>query len=160
MKKYELTDTTITFQGRTLHQIRYLMDVGYNIKAGNLGGWVETEKNLSQRGNAVVCDNAKVYGNAMVCDNAEVYGNAVVSGNAKISKLYDLLVIGPIGSRHSFTSFYRSQDEKILVSCGCFHGDISAFRNKVCETHMDHPKHLAAYLNAADFAEKLIEGRA
>ena len=45
--KYELTDETKQFCGRTLHRVRY-------IDSGGLGGWVESEKNLSQDGNAKV----------------------------------------------------------------------------------------------------------
>ena len=94
MKKYELTDEIKTVVGHTLHRIRACVDVGNNVKAGDFGGWIESEINLSHdgnawvHGNAVVCDNAWVHGNAVVrdnawvCDNAWVHGNAVVRDNA------------------------------------------------------------------------------
>lgn len=82
-KKYELTDETIEYDGRKLHRIKALTFFG-NVKAGEIGGWIESESNLSQEGNAWVFDNAKVYGNAQVCDNAKVYDNAIVHDNAKI----------------------------------------------------------------------------
>lgn len=75
--KYKLTDETITYCGRTLHRIQALKDFS-DIKAGDLGGYVESENNLSQEGNCWVADNALVYG------NAEVFGNAEVSGNARV----------------------------------------------------------------------------
>ena len=69
MKKYELTDITKTENifGKpvTLHRIRALKDFG-NVKAGDLGGWVEHEGNLSQDGDcwiyypAIVCGTAKL----------------------------------------------------------------------------------------------------
>ena len=81
MKKYELTDETIDVSGTTLHRIKALKDFG-NVKKGELGGYVESERNLSQEGNCWVCGNAKVCGDAEVCGNAKVCGDAKVCGNA------------------------------------------------------------------------------
>lgn len=55
MKKYELTKETKTLADDTvLHLIRALMDIPrYCVKAGELGGFVESEDNLSQDGNAI-----------------------------------------------------------------------------------------------------------
>ena len=82
-KKYELTDETMEWEGHTLHRIKALRDFN-DVKAGDLGGWVESEDNLSQYEKCWLCDNAKVYGNAIVCDNAKVYGNAIVCDNARV----------------------------------------------------------------------------
>src|SRR3990167_6548979 len=100
MKKYNLTSNTKVVEGHTLYQIRHC-------ETGELGGWIESEKNLSQEGNAwvfggalvfgnawvydnaLVFDNAWVYGNALVFDNAWVFGSAQVSGNARISNVFD-----------------------------------------------------------------------
>ena len=82
-KKYELTNETMDFNGKTLYRIRALKDFG-NVKKGNLGGYVESEKNLSHDGNCWIYDKAKVYGNAIVYVNAEIYGNAIVSDNAEV----------------------------------------------------------------------------
>jgi hypothetical protein len=46
MNKYELTDETKVFYGVTLHRIRALTAIGLTVAAGQLGGWVESEKNL------------------------------------------------------------------------------------------------------------------
>ena len=60
MKKYELVkDQIITFDNRTLYRIRALKDFS-NVKKGDLGGYIESESNLSQE------DNCWVYGNAWV----------------------------------------------------------------------------------------------
>ena len=83
MKKYELTSATKVFNGVELHRIKALESFG-NIEEGDWGGWIESEKNLSQDGCAWVYDNATVCGNATVCDNATVCGNAFISGNAKV----------------------------------------------------------------------------
>ena len=72
-KKYELTDETKEIGGVTLHRIRALMDISrYGVRAGDVGGWIEAESNLSQYGDAWVSDDARVYGNAKVCGNAVV----------------------------------------------------------------------------------------
>ena len=82
-KKFELTDSTITIDGIILHQIKALKDFS-DVEAGDLGGWVEKEDNLSQIGNAWVYSNAKVYGDAKIYDDAKVYGNAEICGYARI----------------------------------------------------------------------------
>ena len=81
MKKYELTTETLQFAGFTLHRIKALKDFG-SVKAGELGGWIESEENLSQADNAWVSNNAKVFDNAKVIDNARVYGDAKIYCNA------------------------------------------------------------------------------
>ena len=82
-KKYKLTNETIEFCGRKLHRIQALIDFS-DVKAGDLGGWIEKENNLSQIGDAWVYENAKVYGEAKVYSNVWVFGNARVGGNANI----------------------------------------------------------------------------
>ena len=82
-KKYEFTGETRQHLGRTLRRIRSLVSLS-NIVAGDVGGWVEDEKNLSHYGDAWVYGNAQVYGNAWVYDNAQVYGNAWVYGGARV----------------------------------------------------------------------------
>ena len=66
MKKFELTtETKINIFGKKLFRIKALISFG-PISAGEKGGWVEKEENLSQSGNAWVFGNAEVYDNA--CD--------------------------------------------------------------------------------------------
>lgn len=89
--KYILTDETIQHDGHTLHRIKALKSFD-NVKAGDLGGWIQLENNLSQEGDCWVYDNAMVYGRAKVYDNAQIYNNAIVCGEAKVynnAKLYD-----------------------------------------------------------------------
>ena len=116
-KKYEFTDETIKIGDDTLYRIRALIDIPViGVKVGDLGGFIEKEKNLSHEGyawvsedalvsedawvsenacvygnarvseNACVYGNAQVYGNALVFGNAQVYGNACVYGNARVSE--------------------------------------------------------------------------
>lgn len=50
-KKFELTKNIKTHSGRTLYQIRALVDFG-DVKAGDLGGWLENENSLAHDGAA------------------------------------------------------------------------------------------------------------
>ena len=81
--KYELTNETIQVNELTLHRIR-------RISNGELGGFIESEHNLSQSGEcwvgdeAQVCDKARIYGKAQVCSKARVYGEARVYGQAQV----------------------------------------------------------------------------
>ena len=135
MKKFEFTgETKILFNGTILHRVKALVEIklGYFIvKAGDLGGWIEKEENLSQVDNAWVCDNAWVWGNAEVC------GNAWVCGDSYVRKSEHCFVIGPIGSRNDYTTFTRNKDGEIKVKCGCFFGNIRKFLDKVEKTHGD-----------------------
>lgn len=144
MKKYEFTGETKTitmlFRNVTLHRIRAIVDFGI-VKVGDLGGWIEDEKNLSHEGtswisgNAEIWGDAEILGNADISGNAKIWGNAKILGNAEIFKTTHVLVIGPIGSRNSYTTFFRDKDNETTVNCGCFHGKIDKFLKKVKETH-------------------------
>ena len=68
MEKYfKLTEETIEWQGHTLHRIEATRD-SYWAKAGDLGGFVESEDSL--RGDAWVADNSKVWGSAYLLDRS------------------------------------------------------------------------------------------
>ena len=89
MKKYELiADQFIEVLGRKLYRIRALVSFS-NVSVGDIGGYVESEKNLSGNawvyGDAQVSGNAQVFGDAWVYGDARVFGDAQVSGNAWVS---------------------------------------------------------------------------
>ena len=93
--KYEITANTMQVYEHTddklVHQIRALNDFG-DVKAGDLGGWIESEENLSQSGNCWVADNAMVYDHAQVRDNAILRGNAIACDRTQVTenaKLFD-----------------------------------------------------------------------
>ena len=83
MRKYEFTGETKVYEGRTLNRIRRIED-------GLIGGWIETEKNLSHSGGcfvydeSMVYDNGKVYGYGRVFDNGKVFGNGKVFDNGEV----------------------------------------------------------------------------
>ncbi len=82
--KYEITDITKRLRsGQILHRIRALRQIG-NIEAGVLGGWIESEANLSQDGDCWVYATAMVYDDARVCDNASIKDNSRICGQAVV----------------------------------------------------------------------------
>ena len=84
MKKYEFTkDRVRTVGGKTLRRIRAVRAIG-SIPAGTLGGWLESEANLSHKGEAWVGGDAVVMDRALVAGDAWVGDEAVVAGNARI----------------------------------------------------------------------------
>lgn len=109
MSKYELTDDfrrhDYLLEGEKqqvrLRQIRSLIDFG-DVKAGQLGGWIENENSLSQRGkcwvygteclvygDSRVDDDAQIHGESTLCHQANVYGaaiveNSLISGECRI----------------------------------------------------------------------------
>ena len=141
MKKFEFTGETKTislfFRTATLHRIRAVAEFGL-VKVGDLGGWIEKEENLSHEGKAWVCGDAKV------CGDAEVFSASHV------------LVIGAIGSRDDFTTFFRDKDNEITVKCGCFLGKIDKFLEKVTQTHGDS-KYALVYRAAVEVARLQID---
>lgn len=122
MKKYEFTggirQLHMPFKTVTLHRIRAVTDFG-GVKAGELGGWIEKEENLSHEGeswaykDAIICENAKVKENAIISENAVVRENAIISGNAQI---------------HGNAQIY---------GCSKIHGDAEIFGNAIVYGHSE-----------------------
>ena len=84
-KKYSLTENKIEWYGKTLFQIK--AEISFrNVNKGDLGGYIEKEKNLNQDGDAWVSGDAWVYGDAQVYGDAWVYGDAQVSLKASFTK--------------------------------------------------------------------------
>jgi len=91
-KKYEiLKDRSLTMNGSEIYRIKALKDFG-DVKAGDIGGYVASEENLSHEGPCWVYDIAMVYHSAKVKDNAIVRGNAHVYNEAQV--LHNAIVEG------------------------------------------------------------------
>nr|DAT80905.1 MAG TPA: Putative transferase, nesg, ydcK, Structural Genomics.38A [Caudoviricetes sp.] len=129
MKKFELTtESKINIFGKKLFRIKALISFG-NVGEGETGGWIEKEENLEQSSG-----------------DAWVYGDAEVSGDA------DYTTIHGFGTQFRTTTFFRCKDKQIRVSCGCFFGTISEFREQVKNTRKG--KIAEEYLMIADLMEK------
>ncbi len=96
-EKYEITDIAHE-KYPFLHRVRALRDIGKEVKAGDLGGFVEHEDNLSSEpgDDAWVYDNAIVAGRgrvdmgtvlkvrAIVCDQGYASHGSVLFGDARV----------------------------------------------------------------------------
>lgn len=133
MKKYELTGEKKIYVCRTLFRIRALKDF-LDVKAGELGGWIESENNLSHIGNAWVSGNAWIFEQGAIC------------------------TVSNVGSRYDTTTFFNRKDGTIGVRCGCFYGSIDKFAESVRSRHGSN-KFAKQYELAIELAKVSIETR-
>ena len=154
-KKYELVvDDTITFWGWKLFRIRALISFG-SVDAGELGGYIQKEENLSQEDDAWVWGDAKVWGDAWVWGDAEVWGNAKVSGdaevwgNAKVSDLGDIIVFKNHWSSGRHFTYTKSNK---MWEVGCFYGTGQELIDKAYQDNDKSGNYYKAYV---EFVEKL-----
>lgn len=160
-KKYKLMEAGIEKNGIRLRRIVALKDFG-DVKKGTLGGYVESELNLSQYNNCWIYDKAKVYGGASIYENAKIYeeaevygantiveGNSIVHGkdtkichsamifgNGRIRSSEDYIVLTDIGSViDDSVTFYKSFNGGILVKSQWFEGNLSAFKKHISTTY-------------------------
>ena len=85
-EKYEITDIAHE-QYPFLRRIRSLRDIGEEVKAGDLGGFVESEANLSfeKDDDTWIFNDAVVAGEAVADKGAQLRENAIVCGCAYVS---------------------------------------------------------------------------
>ena len=102
-QKYEITDIAHE-EYPFLHRIRALRDICGEICAGDIGGFVESESNLSAEPGdcAWIFDDAIAAGDAYVDRDACLRGDAIACGSAYVSK-------GSVMSGHS-----RAEDNAYL----------------------------------------------
>ena len=157
--KYILTEETKECFGHTLHRIVCVTAFG-TIAVGDVGGWVESDKNLDQSGNAWVYGdawvygNAKVYGDAKVSGNAWVSGNAEVSGNAKVSGNADFIVLKNIWSSGRYFTYTRSNE---MWKVGCFYGTGAELIAKAYKDSELSGKCYEASVNYVETIYKILE---
>lgn len=89
MKKFELDhSSSTTYQGRTLYRIKALKTFtttsGDIIHKGDLGGYVQSEKNLDQRGTSWIFKGAMAIDDARVLNNAQLHHDALIKDKAVI----------------------------------------------------------------------------
>lgn len=88
-KKYEITEITHP-KYPWLHRIRAICQVNEQVSPGALGGYVQTEDNLSQDGTcwiydqAICCEEAVVEDDGRMFDGAVARGSALISGDARM----------------------------------------------------------------------------
>ena len=88
-KKYEITEAAHP-KYPWLHRIRAIRQVNEQVSPGMLGGYVQTEDNLSQEGTcwiydqAICCEEAAVADDGRMFDGAVARGSALIGGDARM----------------------------------------------------------------------------
>ena len=130
-KKYELAkDHVITINGNTLYRIRALRSFA-DVKVGDLGGYVEHERNLSHAGYCWVRDNAMAYdltrvtGNAQLCDSVKAFENSRIGGNAVMQGK------SIVKGHATIKGVVIIKDKSIIDGCADLYGNVVIRRNSV-----------------------------
>lgn len=109
MQKYALSEYTMmydidqedgTSKSVKMYRVRALRDIGKVAKKGDIGGFIQSEKNLSQNGECWVDKDCIICGDAVVKDdsivrNTRMYGGSTVCGSSTVDQcvLYDTAFI-------------------------------------------------------------------
>ena len=138
-KKYELVKSeSIVHNGRTLYRIRALREFtisrGVAIKVGDIGGFVESENNLSQEDICWIFDDAKVYENAKICGDAKICCDAKVFGNAKVWGDAFVLDDAEVWGNAKICDKAEVYDEAEVCGDAYIGGEVQIYGNaKICE---------------------------
>lgn len=109
-KKYEITDIAHPVYPE-LHRIRALRQVRDDVPAGELGGFVQSEANLSQgNDDAWLYDDSISRHEANVCGGAQLHDRAVAQDLALVS-----------GSSTMYGNAIAC--DSVIVTCGCIRND-------------------------------------
>lgn len=137
--KYKIDKTqSIEHKGRTLYRIIALCDDKENneFRTGDMGGYVQSEHNLSQSGFAWITDNAKAYDNARIeghaclTHNAEAFNNALIKDRCYIknnTRVYGNAVVQDVITIQDNAQVFDNAflDGTISIGGTCkIHGDI------------------------------------
>ena len=123
--KYKFTGKTKEVDGVVLKEIQLLRCIGIYCEE-YVGGWIESEENLSHFGECFVEYEGSVSGKSRVVGGAVVYAN--VSGDSTISgysKIYENVISKNIGSifKGGYHINYSGKDQKgkhyVRVGCQC-----------------------------------------
>ena len=144
VRKYEMTDEKKIYRFEDyyteLRRIRAMRDIPeHGVKKGDMGGWIESEENLSQDGccwigdEATVCANAKVEHGAIVRGHAAVVGDAwvqdkaIVDGYAVVSEgawIKDEAVVKDFAIVQGWA---RVRDKGMVYDNACVSGEAEVF---------------------------------
>jgi len=159
MNKFKLTDNTVTVNGITLYRIEALKDFG-TIKKGEVGGYLQSEDNLSQEGWCWVSGDARIFGKARVSEYASVSGEASVFGKASVSG--DVRVSGKtwiFGEARIYGDARVSEEAKIFGHAW-INGDASVFGNAQVSGNASVFGKASVYGRAVIYGEASVNGEA
>lgn len=134
-KKYILTDETIQCNGHTLRRIKSVSQFG-TVNCNDLGGYIESEENLSHDGNCWVYNNAKVYDGAKVYGNARIYNDAIVESGAQVfddARLFENAAVGDGACIYEYAQILGNAVVEGAKVYGCARIDEKAYVSKSAE---------------------------
>ena len=134
-RKYEMTNITMEYEERTLYRIRALKDFS-DVKAGDLGGWVETEYNLSQEGNCWIYDEAKCMDNARMYHNSAMYNNSVMCDFSEMHGCSEM---------HNYSAMY---DNSRMYNCSAMYHNSRMYNDSKMYNYSTMFDNSAMYNNA------------
>ena len=161
-----------------IHQNAQIKDKG-SVHDAKVYGKAKVYQDATVTGEARIFGSARIYGNAVVTDKASVFGHAKIEGythiggNAKVyneavvtdrAEIFDdadifdtsaFLTIRNIGRFRRAVTFFKTEDGKIKVGCGCFRGTLEEFAQRVDSEHGGN-EHGKAYRLAIELAKLLI----
>lgn len=175
-KKYKLTEEYKVINGHKLYRIQAMKDFS-DVKEGELGGYIEFQKNLSQEHNCWIYDDACVMGssivydnaivkdeavifNGYIFDNAIVLGKSFINGGAQICKdayitlTKDYMVSEPI--IESQIHFYLDKNKNIHLYCNNKRCDLSLAVTLASKLDNQHNKIKNKFLNTCALAKKTL----
>jgi hypothetical protein len=117
-RKYELlTSDTKIEDGHKLIRVRRISD-------GVLGGYIESEKNLSQAGTSFLDDQSRAYGQARIEDDAQLHGlardSAQLSGRASVYGA----IYGRAKVKDNAVVYGQAYDDSTIEGSAVIHGQV------------------------------------
>lgn len=82
--KYHMTDIRHPVY-KECCRIQAIRDVDQDVRAGDLGGYIEKEWNLKHSGRCWIGENAVCHGNAQVCGESRISGHAELKGEVLVT---------------------------------------------------------------------------
>lgn len=110
VKKYKiLRNDSIDIYGKKLYRIQAIRNFG-DIKKGDIGGYIQSQKNLAHDGDCWVYDDAVVFENAKISQDAKIYNNARIYGFAEIyghAEIYDYVEVFDYAAIYNHTKIHN-----------------------------------------------------
>ena len=150
-------------EGKDFFRIVALKDFGY-VRAGNTGGLIEKESNLSQDGDCWVFEDAMVFDDARVEDDALVGDSAIVSSKARISGragvFGDSLVTGEavVADQAAIKDYSKIYEKAVVSGRAVVTGLSCIYGNAVVDGDTYIHDSISIYGNAKITGESNLEG--
>lgn len=115
--KYKVDyEDKIKYGGRILYRIVALRDFS-DVKAGDRGGYVQSERNLSQQGDCWIYDEAMAMDNTLVAQNAKMYHSAKLWGSAKMTNFAEIHNKAQMFNKSFMGGHARIFGESMMYDC-------------------------------------------